>query len=84
MSMFLTDILIRDPILLSIVMSGYRYYHMQYVRSRTFFNILSSNVVVFRSTINSPPPSYSEVNSELPPNYEDVVKEDKTVTNIPL
>jgi len=37
-----------------------------------------------RSTINSPPPSYSEVNSELPPNYEDVVKEDKMVNNIPL
>ena len=39
---------------------------------------------VFRSTINSPPPSYSEVNSELPPNYEDVVKEEKMVNNIPL
>merc|ERR1711874_288478 len=37
-----------------------------------------------RSTINSPPPSYSEVNSELPPNYEDVVKEEKMVNNIPL
>ena len=45
---------------------------------------LVTKITVFRSTINSPPPSYSEVNSELPPNYEDVVKEDKMVNNIPL
>jgi len=38
-----------------------------------------------RSTISSPPPSYSEVASDtLPPDYEDVIKEEKMANNIPI